>query len=169
MLMGLIDQQYLETPFYGSRKMTALLNSQGYTINRKRTQRLMEKMCISAIFPGANTSKRNHQHKVYPYLLKGLNINSPNQVWATDITYIGLEGGFVYLVAVIDWFSRYVLSWRLSNSLENTFCVEAIKEAVDTFGKPDIINTDQGCQFTSESFLGPLKTLGVAISMDGQR
>ncbi len=167
-LMSLIDKQYLETPFYGSRKMAAHLRLNGHGVNRKRIQRLMEKMCLFAIFPGPNTSQRNHQHKVYPYLLKGLNICFPNQVWATDITFIRLSGGFAYLVAVIDWFSRFVLSWRLSNSLETTFCLEVFEEAIETFGCPDIVNTDQGCQFTSEVFTKLLKNHGISISMDGK-
>lgn len=167
-LMDLMDKQYLDTPFYGSRKMTAHLRLKGYEVNRKRVQRLMEKMGISAIFPGPNTSQKNHQHKIYPYLLKDLDIIHSNQVWATDITFIRLCGGFAYLVAVIDWFSRFVLSWRLSNSLEGSFCIEAIEQAIEAFGCPQIINSDQGCQFTSQAYTELLKGYGISISMDGK-
>ena len=167
-LMELIDKQYLKTPFYGSRRMVAHLGRQGHLVNRKRVQRLMEKMGLVAIYPGPNTSKKNHQHKVYPYLLRGLDISSPNQVWATDITFIRLAGGFAYLVAVMDWCSRMVLSWRLSNSLESTFCIEALEEAIERFGVPLIFNSDQGCQFTSDAFIGVLKRLGILVSMDGK-
>ena len=163
-LMHLIDEEYTKLPFYGSRRMKAQLCGLGYPVGRERVQRLMRLMGLEAIFPGPNTSKRAQEHKIYPYLLKGVEITRPNQVWSTDITYIRLAGGFLYLVAVIDWFSRYVLSWRLSNSLDTSFCVEALEDAFQ-FGKPDIFNSDQGTQFTSEDFTGRLLKEAVAISM----
>lgn len=166
--MDLIDQQYLKTPFYGSRKMTEHLKREGYVINRKRVQRLMEMMGIQAIYPGPNTSKRNHEHKIYPYLLRGLSIESSNQVWACDITYLRLTGGYGYLVAIMDWYSRRVLSWRISNTLDSSFCVEAAEEAIQAFGCPEIFNTDQGCQFTSTSFTELLEASNIKISMDGK-
>lgn len=166
-LMDIIDQQYIETPYYGSRRMTAHLNRIGHPVNRKRVQRLMRTMGIEAIYPGPNLSKRRQEHKVYPYLLKNIDINHPNQVWSTDITYIKLRGGFVYLMAVIDWYSRYVLSWRLSNSMEVGFCVEGLLEAMAK-GKPQIFNTDQGSQFTSDQFLRHLLDQEIRISMDGR-
>ncbi len=167
-LMDKIDEQYLKTPFYGSRKITVYLRNAGYQVNRKRIQRLMQLMGLEAIYPKANLSKRRHDHKIYPYLLKGLAIERPNQVWSTDITYIRLRSGFMYLTAVIDWYSRYVLSWRLSNALESRFCVEALEEALDRFCAPEIFNTDQGCQFTSETFLDPLLQRNIKISMDSK-
>lgn len=167
LLMRLIDQQYTKTPFYGSRKMTWQLNQWGYTVNRKRVQRLMQKMGIEAIYPRPNTSSPHPQHRVYPYLLRGMTIDHPNQVWSTDITYIRLPQGFMYLVAVMDWFSRYVLSWRLSNTLEADFCIEALEEAL-TIGKPKIFNSDQGSQFTSPRFTDRLLKEDIKISMDGR-
>ena len=167
-LMDLIDRQYLQTPFYGSRKMVAYLGTLGYVVNRKRVRRLMEKMGLRAIYPGKNTSKRNYDHKVYPYLLRGVNIERPNQVWACDITYLRLSGGFAYLVAITDWYSRFVLTWKLSNTLDSTFCTEAVEEALETFEGPEIFNTDQGCQFTSKSFTHILENHRIAISMDGK-
>lgn len=167
-LMRKIDKQYTETPFYGSRKIAHWLRrKEGYDINRKRVQRLMRLMDIEAIYQKPNTSTPNKEHKVYPYLLKNLPITRPNQVWATDITYIPLRDGFVYLVAILDWFSRYVLSWQLSNTLDRGFCLEALDAALAQ-GKPDIFNTDQGCQFTSIDFTGRLKDADVRISMDGR-
>lgn len=166
-LMHLIDEEYTKLPFYGSRRMKAQLCGLGYPIGRERVQRLMRLMGLEAIFPGPNTSKRAQEHKIYPYLLRGVEITRPNQVWSTDITYIRLAGGFLYLVAVIDWFSRYVLSWQLSNSLDTSFCIEALGEAFQ-FGKPDIFNSDQGTQFTSEDFTGRLLEEAVAISMDSK-
>lgn len=165
--MNLIDKQYTKTPFYGSRRMTAYLRRRKYQINRKRVQGLMQRMGLEAVFPGPNTSRRSQEHRIYPYLLKGLEITRPNQVWSTDITYIRLWRGFVYLVAVMDWYSRYVLAWRLSNSLDSFFCVEAL-EASFEFGRPDIFNSDQGVQFTSQEFTGRLLDRQIAISMDSR-
>ena len=167
-LMDKIDAQYLKKPFYGSRKMAVFLKDSGYQVNRKRIQRLMQLMGLEAIYPKANLSKRRHDHKIYPYLLRGLAIEHPNQVWSTDITYIRLSSGFMYLTAVIDWYSRYVLSWRLSNTLESRFCVEALEEALECFDAPEIFNTDQGSQFTSETFLDPLLKRNIKISMDSK-
>ena len=166
-LMKLIDRQYLATPFYGARKIAACLKRQAQRVNRKRVRRLMILMGIKAIYRRPRTSKPAPGHKIYPYLLGGLKITRPNQVWAADITYIPMARGFLYLVAIIDWYSRYVLSWRLSNTLDAGFCVEALKEALRK-GRPDIFNTDQGAQFTSEAFTGLLQQHGVRISMDGK-
>ena len=166
-LMKLIDRIYLEIPFYGSRKIADRLRKMGHKVNRKRVQRLMRLMGIRAIYQRPKTSKPGNGHKIYPYLLKGLEINRPNQVWATDITYIPMAKGFLYLVAIIDWYSRYVLSWRLSNTLDADFCVEALEEALKK-GTPEIFNTDQGSQFTSEEFTGILKKHNIRISMDGK-
>ncbi len=165
--MKLIDRQYLVTPFYGARKMAACLKSQSHQVNRKRVRRLMRLMGLKAIYRRPRTSKPAPGHKIYPYLLSGLRITRPNQVWAADITYIPMARGFLYLVAIIDWYSRYVLSWRLSNTLDAGFCVEALEEALRK-GKPEIFNTDQGAQFTGEAFTGLLKQHGVRISMDGK-
>jgi putative transposase len=166
-LMKLIDRQYLVTPFFGARKIAAWLKSQDYIVNRKRIRRLMRLMGLKAIYRHPRTSKPAPGHKIYPYLLGGLKINRPNQVWAADITYIPMVRGFLYLVAIIDWYSRYVLSWRLSNTLDAGFCVEALEEALKK-GRPEIFNTDQGAQFTSEAFTGLLEQHGVSISMDGK-
>lgn len=166
-LMALMDRQYLKTPFYGSRKMTAWLQTQGYQVNRKRVQRLMGEMGLQAIYRRPNTSKPAPEHKVYPYLLKGLEINRVNQVWTADITYIPMARGFLYLVAIMDWHSRYVLAWRLSNTMEVGFCLEALEEALSQ-GKPEIFNTDQGSQFTSDAFTGMLLDHGIQVSMDGK-
>ena len=166
--MRLIDEQYLKTPTWGSRSMRNHLRRLGYKINRKRVQRLMRLMGLEAIYPRPKTSRPHPEHKVYPYLLKNLNIERPNQVWATDITYIPMKRGFMYLVAVMDWHSRKVLAWRLSNTMETDFCVEALDEAIRRYGPPEIFNTDQGSQFTSEDFTGVLKDHGIAISMDGR-
>jgi len=166
-LMKLIDRQYLMTPFYGARKIAAWLKSQDYNVNRKRVRRLMRLMGLKAIYRRPKTSKPAPGHKIYPYLLGGLKITRPNQVWAADITYIPMARGFLYLVAIIDWYSRYVLSWRLSNTLDDDFCVEALEEALRK-GRPDIFNTDQGSQFTSEAFTGFLEQHGIRISMDGK-
>jgi putative transposase len=165
--MRLIDEQYLHTPFFGSRRMAVWLAQQGYPVNRKRVQRLMRVMGIEAIYPRPRTTLRNPEHRVFPYLLRGLAILRPDQVWSTDITYVPMLYGFMYLTAVIDWYSRYVLSWRLSNSLEGAFCVEALEDALQQ-GKPEIFNTDQGSQFTAAAFTGRLERAGVAISMDGR-
>src|SRR5271166_5157036 len=167
-LMRRLDEQYLATPFYGSRRMVAFLRREGYAVNRKRVRRLMRLMGIEAIYQKPNTSRRHPDHKVYPYLLRGLVIDRPNQVWCADITYIPLAKGFVYLVAVMDWFSRRVLAWRLSIGMETSFCVEALKDATDRYGQPEIFNTDQGVQFTSGDFIDELETSGVRISMDGK-
>jgi len=165
--MKLIDRQYLVTPFYGARKIAAWLKSQSYGVNRKRVRCLMRIMGLKAIYRRPRTSKPAPGHKIYPYLLGGLKITRPNQVWAADITYIPMARGFLYLVAIIDWYSRYVLSWRLSNTLDAGFCVEALKEALKK-GKPDIFNTDQGAQFTGETFTSLLEQHGIRISMDGK-
>jgi len=166
-LMKLIDRQYLAIPFYGTRKIAACLKSQGKRANRKRVQRLMRLMGLKAIYRSPRTSKPAPGHKIYPYLLKGMKITRPNQVWAADITYIPMARGFLYLVAIIDWYSRYVLSWKLSNTLDADFCVEALEEALKK-GKPEIFNTDQGSQFTGEAFTRLLKQHGIRISMDGK-
>jgi len=167
-LMRRVDEQYLTTPFYGSRRMVAVLRRDGFTVNRKRVRRLMRLMGIEAIYQKPNTSRPHPEHKVYPYLLRGLLIERPNHVWCADITYIPLAKGFVYLVAVMDWFSRRVLAWRLSIGMETGFCVEALQEAIDRFGAPEIFNTDQGVQFTSADFIDELAGNGVRISMDGK-
>ena len=164
-LMRLIDKQYLLIPFYGSRKMAAWLRGQGHQVNRKRLQRLMRLMGIEAIYRRPRTTRPDSGHKVYPYLLRGLQIDKVNQVWATDITYIPMSRGFMYLVCVMDWHSRYVVSWRLSNTLEADFCVDALEEALRG-DVPGIFNTDQGSQFTSEAFTSVLLAHGVRISMD---
>ena len=168
LLMRLIDEEYTRRPFYGSRRMVVFLGRQGLTVNRKRVQRLMRLMALAGMAPGAATSRPHPEHRIYPYLLRGVDVSRPNQVWSTDITYIRLARGFVYLVAIIDWYSRRVLAWRISNSMDTAFCVDCLEEAVDQYGKPEIFNTDQGSQFTSEAFTGVLKREGVAISMDGR-
>lgn len=165
--MRLIDQQYLRTPFYGSRNMTTWLRQQGYEVNRKRVQRLMRLMGLEAIYPKPRTSEAIKEHKKYPYLLRNVDIIRPNQVWSTDITYLPVAKGFMYLVAVIDWFSRYVLSWRLSNTMDSSFCLDALDDAFK-FGTPEIFNTDQGAQFTCRDFTGKLENKGILISMDGR-
>jgi putative transposase len=166
-LMALIDRQYLRAPFYGSRRMAAWLGEQGHMVNRKRVQRLMQLMGLEAIYQRPRTSRPAPQHRVYPYLLRGLKIERVNQVWAADICYIPMARGFLYLVAVVDWVSRYVLAWRLSNLLDASFCVEALEEALG-LGRPEIFNTDQGSQFTAQDFTGMLGARGIAISMDGR-
>ena len=165
--MKLIDRQYLATPFYGARKIAAWLKSQGHRVNRKRVRRLMQIMGLKAIYRRRRTNKPAPGHKIYPYLLSGMKITRPNQVWAADITYIPMARGLLYLVAIIDWYSRYVLSWRLSNTLDASFCAEALEEALRK-GKPEIFNTDQGAQFTGEAFTGLLEQHEVRISMDGK-
>jgi putative transposase len=166
-LMALLDRQYLRTPFYGSRRMTVWLQTQGHMVNRKRVQHLMQRMGLAAIYQRPRTSRPAPEHRIYPYLLRGLAITRVNQVWAADITYIPMAHGFLYLVAVLDWVSRYVLAWRLSNLLDTSFCVAAVEEALST-GRPEIFNTDQGSQFTDSDFTGVLRDHGVAISMDGR-
>jgi len=166
-LMKLIDRQYLATPFYGARRLAAWLKYQGHRVNRKRVRRLMCIMGLKAIYRRPRTSKPAPGNKIYPYLLSGMAITRPNQVWAADITYIPMARGLLYLVAIIDWYSRYVLSWRLSNTLDAGFCVEALEEALSK-GRPEVFNTDQGSQFTGELFTGLLERHGIRISMDGK-
>lgn len=167
MLMKLIDEQYTKTPFYGSRRLTAWLMREGHQVNRKRVQRLMRLMGIEAIYPKPCLSKPSVEYKKYPYLLSGLTIDRPDHVWCADITYIRLAQGFVYLVAIMDWHSRYVLAWELSNTLDKEFCIKALESALGV-SKPDIVNTDQGSQFTSQEFTGKLEVSGIRISMDGR-
>ncbi len=167
-LMRRIDEMHLKRPFYGGRRIRDWLQDEGHEINRKRVQRLMRLMGIAALYPKRRTSQPGKGHKIYPYRLRGLAIERPNQVWASDICYVPMARGFAYLVAIIDWYSRKVLAWRLSNTLDSDFCVEALEEALQRFGTPEIFNTDQGAQFTSEAFTGMLKQAGVVISMDGK-
>ena len=167
-LMRVIDELYLLYPYYGSRQMLRTLRRQGYTINRKRVRRLMLEMGLEAIYQKPNLSRANVQHRIYPYLLRNLRVTRPNQVFATDVTYVPIQGGHIYLCAVIDWYSRAVLAWELSNTLDATFCANAMQRAIAEHGVPDIVNTDQGCQFTSEEFTGPLLKLGIRLSMDGK-
>ena len=166
-IMGFIDRQHIKTPFFGSRKMVAALQRCGYIVNRKRVQRLMKLMGIRTIYPKRSLSQKSKAHKIYPYLLKDIKIDNPNYVWSIDITYIQLRGGFLYLVAIIDWYSRYVLSWRLSNTLDVSFCLEVLEEALDK-GTPIIFNSDQGSQFTSKEFTQILLDKGIKVSMDGR-
>jgi len=166
-LMRLLDEHYLKMPFYGSRRMTAWLQAEGHAVNRKRVQRLMGIMGLEGLMPRRSISRAAKGHRVFPYLLRGVAITHPDHVWSTDITYIPLRGGFVYLTAIMDWYSRYVLAWRLSNRLDGAFCVEAL-DAVLAGGQPAIFNTDQGSQFTSDAFVGRLLDRAVAVSMDGR-
>ena len=166
-LMTLMDRQYLRTPFYGSRRIKVWLQGQGRPVGRNKVRRLMGLMGLEAIYRHPNTSKPMLGHRIYPYLLKGMEINRVNQVWAADITYIPMARGFMYLMAVMDWRSRYVLAWRLSNTMDVDFCVQALEEALSK-GKPEIFNTDQGSQFTSDTFTGMLSEQGVQVSMDGK-
>lgn len=165
--MRLIDEQYLRAPFYGSRRMTVWLAEQGQAVNRKRVQRLMRRMGIEAIYPKPRLSRRAAEARIYPYLLRNVEILRPNQVWSTDITYVPMPRGFVYLTAVLDWYSRYVLSWELSATLDGAFCLTALEQALAR-GVPEVFNTDQGAQFTSAAFTGRLAQAGIAISMDGR-
>jgi putative transposase len=167
-LMRRIDELYLEHPWMGSRSLAGQLTKPEAPVGRDRVRRLMLIMGIESLAPKPGTSKRQPKHPVYPYLLRGLSIDRPNQVWATDITYIPMQRGFMYLIAIMDWATRKVLSWRLSNTLDTRFCVEALKEALFKYGAPEIFNTDQGCQFTSEAFISVLKTWNIKISMDGK-
>jgi putative transposase len=167
-LMALIDRQYLNTPFYGSRRMTVVANNNGYDVNRKRVARLMKVIGIEAIYPKPNLSKRNPEHVVYPYLLRGRKIERPNDVWSADITYIPMKHGFMYLVAIIDWYSRYVLSWKLSNDLGVEFCLDALKDAIKYNGVPTIFNVDQGPQFMARDFIKEVESNGILMSMDGR-
>jgi putative transposase len=166
-LMRLIDEQYLKTPFYGVPRMTFRLQELGYPVNHKRVARLMRVMGLQATLPGPHTSRPHPEHKIYPYLLREMEISSPNKVWSTDITYIPMERGFMYLMAVMDWFSRYVIAWDVSSGMETDFCVRVLERALET-GRPEIFNTDQGSQFTSEEFTGVLLRSGIRISMDGR-
>jgi putative transposase len=166
-LMQLIDQEYTACPYYGSRKMTVWLQSQGRQVNRKRVQRLMRLMGLEAIYPKPQLSLAGRGHKVYPYLLRDVKIARSDQVWSTDITYVPLACGFMYLAAVIDWYSRYVIAWKLSNTLEGSFCLELLDEALER-GKPEVFNTDQGVQFTAAAFTQRLESAGVSVSMDGK-
>jgi len=165
--MRLIDEQYLKTPFYGWPRMTAHLRRQGHEVNHKRVQRLMRLMCLQAIYPKRRTSVAAPGHRVYPYLLRNLAITKPNQVWSTDITYIPMRHGFMYLVAIIDWYSRYVVTWQLSNTLDGRFCLEALDRALAQ-ARPEVFNTDQGAQFTALAFTSRLESAEVRISMDGR-
>jgi putative transposase len=167
-VMRRIDELHLQWPFYGSRKLCHALRAEGIAINRKRTQRLMRLMGLESVAPKPTTSAPHPEHPRFPYLLRNLLVFRPNQVWAADITYIPMAHGFAYLVAIIDWYSRRVLSWRLSNTLDSTFCVEALEDALGRFPKPEIFNTDQGTQFTAEAFTKVLRGAGVTISMDGR-
>jgi putative transposase len=168
MMRRLIDEEYTRHPFLGSRRMVRFLRDRGFLVNRKRVQRLMQQLGLAGMVPGPHTSQPHPAHPVYPYLLRGLAIQRPNQAWSTDITYIRLAHGFGYLVAMMDWYSRKVLTWRLSNTLDSEFCVDCLQEAVRRFGVPEIFNTDQGTQFTSHDFINVLKAHAIRISMDGR-
>ena len=167
-VMRRIDELFTAWPFLGSRRITAMLKAEGETINRKRVQRLMRQMGIAALGPNPNTSKPAPGHKIHPYLLRNMTIDRPNQVWAADITYLPIGRGFLYLVAIIDWASRAVLAWRLSNTIDTSFCLAALDDALARHGRPEIFNTDQGSQFTSAAFTGALAAAGIKISMDGR-
>ena len=167
-LMRRMDELHMDYPFAGARMLCGLLNAEGFGVGRKHTATLMKKMGIQALYRKPRTSTPEPGHKVYPYLLRSLKVDRPNQAWAMDITYIPMARGFVYLAAVIDWFTRRVLSWRLSITMETSFCIEAVHEALEKYGAPDVFNTDQGSQFTSEDFTGLLSTAGIKISMDGR-
>jgi putative transposase len=166
-LMRLLDEQYTACPFYGSRRLTAWLLRQGEEVNRKRVQRLMRLMGLEAIYPRPRLSAPGRGHRIYSYLLRGVSIERPDQVWSADITYVPLASGFMYLAATIDWFSRYVIAWRLSNTLDGSFCLEMLEEALSK-GRPEVFNTDQGVQFTAQAWTGCLESAGVAVSMDGR-
>ena len=167
-LMRMIDEQYLKCPWYGSRQMTRYLKRQGYCVGRKRIRRLMRQMGLMAICPGPHTSRRHPKHPVFPYLLRNLSVTRANQVWCTDVTFIPLAHGFVYLVAIMDWHTRHVLSWRVSTTQDTSFCLEALEEAIEKYGRPDIFNTDQGSQFTSAAWINEMEKQGIKISMDGK-
>lgn len=166
-LMQLLDRQYTARPYYGSRRMTVWLRTKGEEVNRKRVQRLMRLMGLEAIYPKPKLSDAGRGHRIYPYLLRGVTIARPDQVWSTDITYVPLTSGFMFLAAIIDWYSRYVLTWRLSNTLDGSFCLEMLEEALGR-GRPEVFNTDQGVQFTASAWTGRLEAAGVAVSMDGK-
>jgi len=167
-LMRLVDETYTKYPFYGSRQIRNHLRRQGYKVNRKRIQRLMNLMGLASVAPKKKTTVPGREHKIYPYLLRGLNINRVNQVWCSDITFLRLKGGFAYLTVIMDWFSRYVLSWEVSVTMDDGFCVSALERALRRYGAPDIFNTDQGSQYTGTAFTGVLKEHGIKISMDGK-
>ena len=167
-IMKIIDEIYTQHPYFGARRMSKHLEPYGIMLGRKAVSRYYRIMAIEAVYPKMNLSKRNQAHKIYPYLLRGVDITKVNQVWSTDITYIRMTQGFVYLVAVIDWFSRYILSWRISISLDADFCIEALEDAIEKYGQPDIFNTDQGSQFTSKNFIAVLTEREIQISMDGK-
>jgi putative transposase len=167
-LMRLIDEEYTRHPFYSSRQLRNYLCRQGFSVNRKRVQRLMRLMGIMSVAPKPNTSKKGKAHKIYPYLLRDLVIDQPNQVWCTDLTYIRMHGSFVYLVAIMDWYSRKVLSWEISNTMDDSFCVSALESAIRRYGVPGIFNTDQGSQFTGKAFIKVLQDNDIKISMDGK-
>jgi putative transposase len=167
MLMNKLDEQYTKTPFYGVEKMTVFLNEMGHHVNVKRVRRLLRTMGLEAIYPKPNLSRLNSEHKIYPYLLRNMKIVRCNQVWSTDITYIRLQKGFVYLMAIIDWYSRYVINWRVSTTLEADFCIETLTETLYNT-KCEIFNTDQGSQFTTKRFIKPLLDQGIKVSMDGR-
>ncbi len=168
LLSRMIDEEYTRHPFYGSRKMVVFLKAAGHDVNRKRVQGLMRTMGLAGMAQGPNTSRSHPEHKVYPYLLRGVSVGKPDQVWGTDMTYIRLARGFAYLAVIMDWYSRRVLSWRISNTMEAAFCVDCLEEALRNHGKPEIFNSDQGSQFTSDAFTGVLKRERVTISMDGR-
>lgn len=168
LLLRLLDEEYTRHPFYGTRRMTKYLCGCGHRVNRKRVQRLMQTLGLAGMAPGPNTSKPHPQHVLYPYLLRGVDVVRPNQVWSTDITYIRLPRGFVYLATIIDWYSRKVLAWRLSNTMEAGFCVDCLEDALRLYGRPEIFNSDQGAQFTSDAFTSVLIRNGITISMDGR-
>jgi putative transposase len=163
-----VHELWLEMPFYGYRRITAELSSRGYRVNHKRIQRIMREMNLQALYPRPKTSVSSSEHKIYPYLLKDLEVTRPNQVWATDITYIKMRKGFVYMVALIDIYSRYIVSWRLSTTLDTSFCLEMLEDALGLHGAPDILNTDQGCQFTSQGWVDRVTQAGIRVSMDGK-
>ena len=167
-LMRLLDQQYLRTPFYGVRRMTRWLRAQAWTVNEKRVRRLLRLVGLETIYPRRHLTEASAEHRKYPYLLKDLTIDRPGQVWSADITFIPMNQGWLYLTAVLDWFSRYVLSWRLSNTLDGLFCLEALQEALAGHDRPEIFNSDQGVQFTRQAFTGTLERAGIAISMDSR-
>lgn len=167
-LMRRIDEQYLRTPFYGSRRMAAWLRDQGYAVGRNRVRRLMRRMGLQALYQRPRTSRPAPDHRVYPYLLRGMAIERPHQVWAADITYVPMARGFLYLIAIMDWASRHVLAWRLSNTLDAAFCVEALEEALAQYGPPEIVNTDQGAQFTAAGWIDAVETVDAKVSMDGK-
>ncbi len=166
-LMNLLDEEHTKRPFYGVRKMTEFLNREGYYVGKDRVRNLLRRMGLEAICPKKNLSRKRKNHKVYPYLLRGVEMVRPNQVWSTDITYVRLLEGFAYLVAIIDWFSRYVISWSISNTADVDLCMEALEKSLK-YEKPEIFNTDQGCQFTSDKFTGKLRDNNIKISMDGR-